>query len=112
MRGKTPLSFLLRGFILVVLCVLLAIVLVAVIGWWSGWTVLADFQRAIQLAGLVLIGLGFFWIGRKQEKEKDSTKITMEEKGPENLQRFIQRYGLMLVFFIAGGVCLLIGWLM
>ena len=112
MRGKTPLSYLLRAFLLIVICVLVAIAAVSAIGWLIGWTELEAFQRAIQLAGLVLIGLGFFWIRRKRDGDNSNTRRAMEEQQGENHQRFVQRYGLMLVFFIAGGVCLLIGWLM
>ena len=113
MKGATPLSLMLRGFFLIAACVLAAIAVVAGIGWWSGWTVLASFQRAIQTAGLVLIGLGFLLIQRNQDtafQEKDNGGE--ERQMAETLTYLVQRFGNMLILFIAGGVCMLIGWLL
>ncbi len=119
MKRLSLLSIVLRGFLIIVLVDLLVIAVVAGIGWWTGWTELDDFQRAIQLAGLVVMGLGllgvkgnlklgksFEYQNRMSESEKDSWERTQQ-----TLFDLAHRYGFLMIMFIAGGVCLLIGWL-
>ncbi|MEJ2448078.1 MAG: hypothetical protein P8Y37_09085 [Anaerolineales bacterium] len=59
MKDRSPLSLLIRGFVLVALIDLAVIAIVAMLGWWSGWIYLEDFQRAINLAGILVIAGGF-----------------------------------------------------
>ena len=122
MKEKTPLSLVIRGFLIIVLVDLIVIAAVASIGWWIGWTELDDFQTAIQVAGLLVLGLGLFGIkGNPDLKLKPSSEhhYSRSASNPNSLERtqrtvfdLVQSYSFMLIMFVAAVVCLLIGWLM
>ena len=120
MKERTPLSLLLRGFLFIVMVVLTVVAAVAGIGWWTGWTELDDFQKAIQVAGLLVMGLGLLGIkgnlGMSRSFEyqysMSVTKKDSWERTQQTLLDLAQSYSFMLIMFIAGGVCLLIGWLL
>lgn len=120
MKKRTLLSLIIRGFLITALIDLVIIAIVTGIGFWAGWTELDDFQMAIQVAGLLVIGIGLLGIkgnldiSRSFEyqysmsvSEKDSWERTQQ-----TLFDLAQSYSFMLVMFIAGGVCLVIGFLM
>jgi len=117
---EMTLSLVIRGFLLIVLIDLVLIAAVAGIGWWTGWTELAYFQRAIQVAGLLVIALGFLGlIGKRNQLDypENQERPTEASHGSRDLPR--QRilgisggYSFLLVMFMAGLVCLIIGWLM
>ncbi len=120
MKGTKPLSSLLRGFLFVVLVDLAVIAVVAGIGWWSGWTELAEFQRAIQIAGLLVMGLGLLGVKgnlnmSRSSEYKYSPSVTRDESWKRTQQTLLdlaQSYAFLLIMSIAGIVCLVIGWLM
>lgn len=121
-KDKTPLSLVIRGFLIIVLVDLIVIAAVAGIGWWIGWTELDDFQKAIQVAGLLVMGLGLFGIKGNPDLKLKRSSIHHSKKSaskPKSLQRtqrsvfdLARSYSFLLIMFIAAGVCLLIGWLM
>jgi hypothetical protein len=120
MKGNKPLSLLLRGFLFVVLVLLVVIAVVAGIGWWAGWTEIADFQEAIQMAGLLVMGLGLLGIkGNLDMSRSFEYQYSMTVTGDESWERIqqtlldlAQSYSFMLIMGVAGSVCLVIGWLM
>ena len=120
MKERTPLSLLLRGFLFIVLVVLTVVAAVAGIGWWTGWTELDDFQNAIQVAGLLVMGLGLLGIKGNLDMSRSfeyqySMSVSNKdswERTQQTLLDLAQSYSFMLIMFIAGGVCLLIGWLL
>lgn len=117
MKNRSPLSLLIRGFVLVALIDLAVIAIVAMLGWWSGWIYLEDFQRAINLAGILVIASGFvgLLVNLRQNHLSDNggnqIKPIEESAGQISaaFQAWLKKYALTVVFFIAGGVCLLIG---
>lgn len=110
----------LRGFLIVMGVVLMAVITVAMIGWWSGWTTLAEFERAIQLAGILVMGIGLVGfrgnldLGRKAEERRSTPGSDME--GGKEFRQFladlVSNYAFTLIMFLAGAICLLIGWLL
>ena len=120
MKRNKPLSLLIRGFLIVSLIDLIVIAVVAGIGWWTGWTELADFQKAIQMAGMLVMGLGLLGIKGNLDMSRSfgyqySMSVSKDESWERIQQTLLdlaQSCSFMLVMFIAGGVCLLIGWLM
>lgn len=119
-KRRTPLSLLLRGFFFVVLVDLVVVAAVAGIGWWTGWTELDDFQNAIQVAGLLVMGLGLLGVKGNLDMSRSfeyqySMSVTKEKSWERTQQTLIdlaQSFSFLLIMFIAGGVCLLIGWLL
>jgi hypothetical protein len=120
MKGNRPLSLLLRGFLFVVVVDLVVIAVVAGIGWWSGWTELAEFQKAIQMAGLLVMGLGLLGVKGNLDMSRSfeyqySMSVTRDESWKRTQQTLLdlaQSYAFMLIMSFAGVVCLVIGWLM
>jgi hypothetical protein len=120
MKGRSLLSVMIRGFLLIVLVDLIVIAVVAGIGWWTGWTELEDFQRAIQIAGLLVIALGLMGIkGNLDSSRRFEYQYSMSVSNQDSWERIQQTlsdlarsYSFLLVMFIAGAVCLMIGWLM
>jgi hypothetical protein len=96
------------------------VVIVAMIGFWSGWQNLEEFQNAIQIAGLLQFGAGFLGIKGNWEVtrsfEYQYSMSTIDQSSWERTQQtlvdFAQSYAFMLVMFMSGGISLLIGWLL
>jgi hypothetical protein len=119
MKEKKPLSLVLRGFFFIVLIDLVVIAVVTGIGWWTGWTELDNFQKAIQWAGILVLGFGLLGLignlrlpgGRDEQSSRSGSGM---EKGQAKLPLLgvAQRYSFTLIMFVAGMVCLLIGWMM
>ncbi|MEJ2411930.1 MAG: hypothetical protein P8Y34_02895 [Anaerolineales bacterium] len=117
MKDRSPLSLLIRGFVLVALIDLAVIAIVAMLGWWSGWIYLEDFQRAINLAGILVIAGGFvgLLVKLRQNHLPANGSDYREPAGATagqalaTFQTWLQKYAFSLIFFIAGIVCLLIG---
>ena len=120
MKSRTPLSQLIRLFGFVFLIDLVVIAIVAGIGWWAGWQSQEGFKGAIQLAGMLVIGIGFLGVignrvstrSLKHHSSRSNAQESSRERTQKNLVDFAQSYGFMLVMFVAGAVCLAIGWLM
>ncbi len=122
-KHKNPrslLSQILRIFAVVVVIVLVIVAIIAGIGWWAGWQAEEKFKTAIQVAGLVLIGLGFLGIKGNRDKTRSieytdsnsSSKDDSWKRTQQSLKDFAQSYSFLLIMFFAGGLCMVIGWLM
>ncbi len=120
MKTRTFLSQIVRIIIIVIVVDLVIIAIVAGIGWWAGWQSQEEFKGAIQLAGILVIGIGFLGIKGNRDRtrsfEYQSSRSTTQNSSWERTQQtlvdFVQRYIFMLVMFVAGVVCLAIGWLL
>ena len=96
------------------------LVIVAMIGFWVGWQALEEFQRAIQIAGLLQIGSGFLGIKGNWEVTRSfdyqysmsTTSKDSWERTQQTLTDFAQSYAFMLVMLFSGGISLVIGWLL
>jgi uncharacterized membrane protein len=104
----------------VMLIDLILIGLVVLIGWWAGWQTEDEFKNAIQIAGVLVIGIGFMGIKGNwdvtrsfdyQYSMSTSQKSSLE-RTQQNLLDIAKSYAFMLSAFTAGGICLVIGWLM
>lgn len=115
MKTRSPLALLLQGFLILILVVIGAVALVAIIGWWSGWTTLVDFKRAIQLVGLLVIAVGVVGAISKvnifREDALAPGKRVLED-GKTNPGELIRQYSFALIMLASGVVCLLIGLLL
>jgi len=120
MKTRTLLSQIIRIILIVIVIDLVIIAFVASIGWWAGWQIQEKFKVAIQIAGIFLVGTGFLGIKGNWEKarsfkyqsSRSTTKKSSWERTQNTLVDIAQRYSFMLVMFVAGAVCLAIGWLM
>lgn len=117
MKEKKPV---LRGFLFVILIDLVVIAIVAGVGWWTGWTDIEDFRKAIQMAGLLVIGLGLLGIKGNLDISRSfeyqySMSVSRDDSWKRTQQTLLdlaRSYSFLLIMFIAGGICLLIGWLL
>lgn len=121
MESKDGLLKVLGRFFGIVFLALLGIaIIVALIGWRMGWGALPEYARGLQMAGLFVVGIGLLGIRGNWEVTRSFgyqySMSTTEENSSQRTQRilgdFIQSYQFMLVMFLAGGLSLLIGWLM
>ena len=120
MKSRTPLSQLIRLSGIVFLIDLVVISIIAALGWWAGWQNQDKFKDAIQIAGILVIGMGFLGVkgnrvGVRSFEYQSSMSATQKsswERIQQTLVDFAQSYRFMLVMFVSGGVCLAIGWLM
>lgn len=117
MKKKSLLGLVVRGFLLVCLIDLVLIGVVVGISWWTGWTDIDSFQTAIQIAGVLVIGLGLVGIKGNREESQDQKGISGSNQDNREwkqgrLIELAQSFSFMLVMFSAGIVCLVIGWLM
>ena len=122
-KHKNPrslLSQILRIFAVVVVIVLVTVAIIAGIGWWAGWQTEGNFKTAIQIAGLVLIGIGFLGIkgsGDRTRSFEDLSSLTVTKdewwiRAQRSMLDFAQSYAFLLIMFAAGSMCLVIGLLM
>ena len=122
-KHKNPrslLSQILRIFAVVVVIVLVTVAIIAGIGWWAGWQTEEKFKTAIQIAGLVLIGIGFLGIkgnGDMTRSFEDQSSLTVTKddswkRTQRSMLDFAQSFSFLLIMFFAGGLCMVIGWLM
>lgn len=98
---------------------LVVVIVVAMIGFWSGWQNPEEFKNAIQIAGILQFGIGFLGIRGNWEATRSfeyqysmstTTKSSLE-RTQQNLMDFAQSYSFMLIMFLSGGLSLIIGWL-
>jgi len=120
MKNRSLLSQILRIFAVVVIIVLVTVAIIAGIGWWAGWQSEEKFKTAIQVAGMVLIGIGFLgikgnWDMTRSFEYQYSMSVTKDDswkRTQQSLQDFAQSYSFLLIMFAAGGLCMIIGMLM
>jgi len=119
-KTRSLLSQIIRIFAVVFLIVLVTIAIIAGIGWWAGWQTEAKFKMAIQIAGLIHIGIGFLGIKGNREMprsfEYQSSESVSKDDVWKRTQQFLrelaQSYSFLLVMFGSGGICMVIGMLM
>ena len=119
MKPKISLNLLTRLGGIVLLIEIVVIALVVLIGWRAGWRTLAAFKDAMQIAGILQIGIGFMgvkgnWEGTRSFEYQCSMSTTEKsswERTQQTLVDFAQSYSFMLIMFFAGGLSLIIGWL-
>lgn len=120
MISRTPISQLFRLFGLVFLIDLVVIGLIASLGWWAGWQTQEEFKVAILLVGILVIGLGLLGIKGNRgvvrrsdyQTRKSASQKSSWNRTQQTLVDFTQNYLFTIAMFIAGAVCLAIGWLM
>lgn len=105
---------------MVFVIVLVTVAIIAGIGWWAGWQTEAEFKLAIQIAGLIQIGIGFLGIKGNLEKpisveNQHNMSVSKDDtwkKTLQSLSNFAQSYSFLLTMFASGGLCMVIGMLM
>ena len=111
---------LMKALGIVILIDLIVIALILMIGWWAGWQNQEEFKDAIQLAGILVVGIGFMGIkgnwdvtrSFEYQYSMSTTQKSSWERTQQTLLDFAQSYRFLLLMFVAGGICLIIGWLM
>jgi len=119
-KSRSLLSQIIRICAVVFGIVLVTVAIIAGIGWWAGWQSEAKFKTAIQIAGLILIGIGFLgikgnWDMTRSFEYQYSMSVTKDDawkRTRQSLQDFAQSYSFLLIMFMAGGICMVIGMLM
>ncbi len=119
-KPRSLLSQILLIFAVVVVIVLVIVAIIAGIGWWAGWQTEEKFKTAIQIAGLILIGIGFFGIkgnGDRTRSFEDQSSLTVKKdewwiRAQRSMLDFAQSFSFLLIMFFAGGLCMVIGCLM
>ena len=120
MKKQSITAQIIKLFLIVIGIVLGVVALILVIGWWQGWTTEDKFQTAIQIAGMLILGVGLLgikgsWDGTRNfqyQYSMSASKQSSWERVQQNLIDFSQSYAFMLVCLAAGLICLAIGWLM
>ena len=120
MKSRSLFSQIIRFALIVSLIDLVIIAIVAGIGWAAGWQTQEEFKNAIQIAGILVIGIGFMGIKGNRDVTRSfeyqysmsTTQKSSWERTQQNLVDFAQSYAFMLVTFLAGVICLVIGWLL
>ena len=121
MKTKQGFAKVIGRFLGIVLLALLGIaIVVAIIGWRMGWETLVEYGRGLQLGGLFAVGIGLLGIRGNWEITRSFgyqySMSTTEQSGTQRTQQiladFVQSYTFMLVMFFAGGLSLLLGWIL
>ena len=120
MKSQSILATLARfgGIVILVECLVLA--LVGLIGWRRGWHTPDEYGSALQIAGLLAIGIGSFGVKGNLDATRSfgyqyslsATKQSSWERTQLTLLDLAQSYAFMLVMFVVGGLSILIGWLL
>ena len=119
-KSRSLLSQIIRIFAVVIVIVLITTVIIAGIGWWSGWQTEAEFKSAIQIAGMILIGIGFLgikgnWDMTRSFEYQYSMSVSKDDawkRTQQSMRDFAQSYSFLLIMFASGGICMVIGMLM
>lgn len=119
-KTRSLISQIIRIFAVASVIVLVTVAIIAGIGWWAGWLSEKEFKSAIQIAGLILIGIGFLGIKgnwdmtRSFEYQYSMTVSKGEawERTQQSMRDFAQSYSFLLIMFLSGGICMIIGMLM
>ena len=120
MKLQKTTRLLVRVVGLALLIELAVVFIVAMIGFWSGWQNLEEFKNAIQIAGILQYGIGFLGIRGNWEATRSfeyqysmsTTSKSSLDRTQQNLTDFTQSYSFMVIMFLAGGLSLIIGWLL
>ena len=96
------------------------VILVGIIGWRLGWSTLQEYSDGIQLAGILLIGIGLLGIKgnwdatRSFEYQYSLSSIDQSSlnRTQQTLIDFTQSYKFMLIMLSSGLLSILIGYLL
>jgi hypothetical protein len=117
MKIRTPSSVFLRiGMIILIIEVIVVLIILA-IGWQAGWTSLPEFKEALQIAGILQIGVGFLGIKGNWEITRSfeyqysmsATSKNSWERTQQTLIDFANSYTFMVVMLISGVLSIVIG---
>ena len=94
--------------------------LLGIIGWRSGWSTLQEYTDGLQIAGILVIGIGLLGIKgnwdatRSFEYQYSLSSIDQSSlnRTQQTLIDFAQSYGFMLIMVSSGFLSILIGWLL
>ena len=96
------------------------LVIVGVVVWRLGWNTVELFGQTLQMAGMLVIGVGFFgikgnWDVTRSFEYQYSLSVTDQsstQRTQQALIDFADSYRFMLVMFSAGAISVLVGWLL
>ena len=119
-KTRSLLSQIIRLFTVMSILIVMVVIIILAIGWWQGWQTEEEFRQAIQIAGILLFGIGLLgvkgsWDGTRNfeyQYSMSASELSSWERVQQNLVDFSQAFAFLLVCFAAGAICLLIGWLM
>ena len=120
MKKQSALMLILKFLGLVIICELVLFAIVAAIGWRYEWSSLDQYTEALQIAGMLAIGLGLFGIKGNWEATRGfEYQYSMSASEQSSLQRtqqvladIAEGYRFMLLMFCVGGLSILIGWVL
>jgi len=117
MKNSSPLGLVIQVILIAALVDLFVIGVIAMIGWWSGWVYLAEFKKAVQIAGLLVIGIGLLGMRRnlfqtRQNERHPALPRDSREGNERNWVEILRKFSFLAVSFFSGLICLLIGWLL
>jgi hypothetical protein len=93
--------------------------MVGVVGWLLGWGSVAQYGEGLVWAGIVVIGFGLMGIRGEWEATRGfpyqySMSVTDQpgwERAKQVVEEGMQSHGFMIGLLVAGGLCILLGWL-
>ncbi len=119
-KPRSLLSQIIRIFAVMFIIVLITVAIIAGIGWWAGWLTEAKFKTAIQIAGLIHLGIGFLGIKGNRDmtlsyEYQDRMSVSKDDtwrRIQQSLSDFARKYSFLLIMFVSGSICMIIGLLM
>ena len=120
MNRQTISGVIVRFFGLVVAIELVVLIIILILGWRMGWSSMDQYSEGLQIAGMLIIGLGLFGIkGNWESMRSFEYQYSMSASEQSSLQRtqqtlsdIAESYRFMLLMFFVGGICIIIGWLL
>jgi hypothetical protein len=120
MKKQSVLRVILKFLGRVIISELVLFAIVGAIGWRSDWSSLDQYTEALQIAGMLAIGLGLFGIKGNWEATRGfEYQYSMSASEQSSLQRtqqvladIAEGYRFMLLMFCVGGLSILIGWVL
>ena len=114
---KNKINFLLRLLGLALLIDLGLLVVVILIGRFAGWSTPGEYASALQMAGILAIGLGLLgikgtWDSTRSFQYQYSLSVTSSDSWERTKQTafdFLQTYMFLVVMFLVGLVSLILG---
>ncbi len=95
-------------------------ILVGIIGWRLGWSTRQEFADGLQMAGILIIGIGLLGIkgnwdairSFEYQYSLSSTDQSSLNRTQQTLIDFAQSYAFMLIMLSSGLLSIWIGWLL
>jgi hypothetical protein len=120
MKSQSIWAMLARIGGVVILLECLVLTLAGLIGWRRGWQTPDEYGLALQIAGLLAIGIGTFGVKGNLDATRSfgyqyslsATEQSSWERTQLTLLDLAQSYAFMLVMFAVGGLSILIGWML